>query len=159
MNTIMIQYYPLFELYQALRTQLMEILVDEDLSFKPSGQNISLGALCRDIGDTEQAYIQSFKSFKLDFSYRNQDPGIEGSVEKLFAWFGQLDGELKAVVEGLSEEDIQNRKIDRGGGFELSPAIQLDVYKEALLIFYGKSSIYLKAMGKTLPEQWQQWIG
>jgi hypothetical protein len=32
------------------------------------------------------------------------------------------------------------------------------IYREALLIFYGKASIYLKALGKTLPEQWQAWI-
>jgi IS605 OrfB family transposase len=32
-------------------------------------------------------------------------------------------------------------------------------YKEALLIFYGKVSMYLKAIGKILPEQWQEWIG
>jgi hypothetical protein len=27
-----------------------------------------------------------------------------------------------------------------------------------LLIFYGKASVYLKALDKTLPEQWQAWI-
>jgi hypothetical protein len=35
----------------------------------------------------------------------------------------------------------------------------LEIYKEALLIFYGKTSVYLKATGKELPEQWLAWIG
>jgi hypothetical protein len=80
-------------------------------------------------------------------------------VTKLSGWFEELDGELGATVEGLSEDDVRNRTIDRGGDFSLPPQIQLDVYKEALLIFYGKVSVYLRAMGKTLPKQWQEWIG
>ena len=159
MNSIMNNYFPVFEMYQALRNQLMELLTDEDLSFRPDVSNPTLGALCREIGEVEYSYIQSFKTFKQDFSYRKKEPGLEVSVEKLTAWFEELDNELKATVEGLSEEAIQNRVIDRGGDFTLPPQIQLEVYKEALLIFYGKVSVYLKAMGKTLPKQWQEWIG
>ena len=48
--------------------------------------------------------------------------------------------------------------IDRGHNFLLRPNIQLEVYKEALHIFYGKTSVYLKAMGKERPQQWQDWI-
>lgn len=40
----------------------------------------------------------------------------------------------------------------------LSPAIQSEIYKEALLIFYGKVDVYLKAMGKPRPEQWAIWM-
>lgn len=159
MNSIMQGYYPVFEMYQALRNQLMELLTDNDLGYQPGGQNPTLGALCREIGEAEHAYIESFKTFKQDFSYRNEEPGLAGSVEKLSTWFGELDRELKTTISGLSEEDIQNRKIDRGGDFTLPPQIQLEVYKEALLIFYGKVDVYLKALGKTLSQQWQDWIG
>ncbi len=66
-------------------------------------------------------------------------------------------------VAGLSEDDIANRRIVRGDfdvdDFAPLPKVQLDVYREALLIFYGKVSVYLRAMGKTLPRQWQEWIG
>src|SRR5262245_40798590 len=150
MNSIMREYFPTFQLYQAMRDQLMEILADDDLSFQPGGANRPLGELCREIGEVENAYIQSFKTFTLDFSYRNTTPGLEGSVARLSGWFAELDRELKATVEGLSEDDIKSRKIDRGH-FALPPMIQLDVYKEALLIFYGKAIVYLRAMGKTLP--------
>lgn len=159
MSSILIDYYPIFELYQSLRAQLMEILSDKDLGFSPGGGNLPLGVLCREIGEVEYSYIQSFKTFKQEFSYRNPEPGLQSSVEKLSTWFAELDHELKSTVGSLSEEDLQQRKIDRGGNFRLAPRVQLEVYKEALLIFYGKADVYLKALGKDLPEQWQEWIG
>jgi hypothetical protein len=110
------------------------------------------------MGEVEYAYIESFKTFKQDFSYRNEEPGLEQSVDRLTAWFKQLDSDLKAAIEGLTEHDVQHRMIDRGGDFKLPPRIQLMVYQEALLLFYGKVSVYLKAMGKPRPKQWQDWI-
>jgi hypothetical protein len=115
--------------------------------------------LCREIGEVEYSYIQSFRTFELDFSYRVNKASFEESVDQLMAWYHDLDKELESVVASISQQDIDNRKIDRGGGFLLSPETQLDVYKEALLIFYGKSSVYLKALQKQLPEQWVDWIG
>jgi len=158
MNSIMTEYYPVFELYQALRNQLMGLLHDDDLGFRPDDHNPTLGALCREMGEVQHAYIQSFRTFKMDLSYRNQESGLDRSIKRLVAWYEHMDQELKEVVSGLSEEVLSDRKIDRGGNFTVSPRIQLDIYKEALLIFYGKASVYLKMMDKTLPEQWQQWI-
>ena len=158
MNSIMKEYYHVFEMYQALRNQLMELVDDEDLAYTPGGDNPTLGALCKEMGEVEHAYIQSFQTFQQDFSYRNEEPGLDGSVARLSAWFQALDGELRAAIEALSEEDLQNRTIDRGGGFIVPPRIQLEIYKEALLIFYGKVSVYLKAMGVPRPQQWQDWI-
>ncbi|MDV7395315.1 hypothetical protein RZS08_28265, partial [Arthrospira platensis SPKY1] len=89
---------------------------------------------------------------------RAEKPEFETSVAEIKAWFSRLDAELKETVAGLSEEVIQNKLVDRGGNFKLPPRIQLEVYREALLIFYGKASVYLKAMGKPRPKQWQAWI-
>ncbi|MGD8397231.1 MAG: hypothetical protein PVG11_00090 [Anaerolineae bacterium] len=158
MNSIIEQQGPILEQTQALRTQLMEILADGDLGYSPGGDNPTLGALCREMGEVEQAYITSFQTFEMDFSYRVEDPELARSVERLAAWFEALDRELQATLASLSEEEIQNRVIDRGGGFIIPPTFQLHVYREALLIFYGKASVYLKALEKTLPEQWQTWI-
>ena len=157
MNSIMAEYYPTFRMYQALRTQLMDSLSDDDLGYTPGGANLPLGALCVEIGETEHAYVQSFKTFAIDFSYRNPEPGIEMSAARLAAWFQVLDAELESTVAGLSEEDIKTRQIDRGG-WSLPALIQLEVYKEALLIFYGKVSVYLKAMDRPRSQQWQDWI-
>ena len=158
MNSLIENYYPTFELYQILRSQLMGILTNEDLMFDPGGENMTLGALCRQIGETQQSYIESFINFTQDFSYRNEQSGLAESVDRLTVWYADLDRELKSVVSALSEEDLANRTIDRGGNFVVSPAIQLEIYKEALLIFYGKADIYLKAMGKKRPKQWAAWI-
>jgi uncharacterized damage-inducible protein DinB len=159
MNSIMTAYWPIFEMYQRLRNQLMEILTDEDLRFSPGGTNPTFGALCKEIGEIEYAYIESFKNFQIDFSYRNPEPGLEQSVARLTTWFAELDQELKATIAGLSEEEVQNRMVVRGPDFQLSPQIQLNVYQEALLIFYGKATVYCKALNKELPQQFREWIG
>lgn len=158
MNQLIDEYYPVFTMYQELRQQLMDVLKDEDLTFSPGGAATPLGMLCREIGEVEQSYIDSFRTFTQDFSYRNEAPGLEQSVERLAAWYGELDAALRDAVAALTPEDLALRTIDRGHGFEVPPAIQLQIYQEALLIFYGKVSIYLKAMGKTLPGRWATWI-
>ena len=157
MNSILTDYYPTFRMYQALRTQLMDSLSDDDLGYTPGNANRPLGALCVEIGETEHAYVQSFKASAIDFSYRNPEPGLETSVARLETWFQALDAELEATIAALTDEDVKTRQIDRGG-WSLPPLIQLEVYKEALLIFYGKASVYLKAMGKPRSQQWQDWI-
>jgi hypothetical protein len=43
--------------------------------------------------------------------------------------------------------------------FSPLPKAQLDVYREALLIFYGKVTVYLHAIERPLPGQWGDWIG
>jgi len=159
MNSIMSSYFPTFQLYQAIREQLIQTLSDQDLGYTPGGANPPLGVLCREIGEVERAYIDSFKTFVLDFSYRNATPGLENSVAQLAAWYADLDAELKATIEGLSEQDINGRLVDRGGDFKLPPQIQLNIYQEALLIFYGKAIVYLRAIGKTPPQQMQDWLG
>ncbi len=158
MNSIITHYYPILETYQELREQLMTTLEDEDFDYRPTARNPTLGELCREIGEVEQAYIESFKAFRLDFTYRNEQPELESSVALLSAWYAALDRELQTAIESLSEDDVKNRRIDRGH-FSLPPQIQLDVYKEALLLFYGKVSVYLRAMGKTPPQRWQDFIG
>ena len=158
MNSLMQQQGPVLEQTQALRDQLMEILTDEDLGYSPGGDNPTLGALCREMAEVQQSYIISFQTFEQNFDYRIEDPGLETSVEQISARFQAMDHELEAALETLSEEDIQKRLIDRGGGFVVPVTLQVHIYREGLLIFYGKASVYLKALGKTLPEQWQAWI-
>lgn len=160
MNSIIKDYYPLFQSYQALRDQLTEMLTDADLAYRVAGDATpTLGALCCDIGDTEYAYIQSFKTFTHEYTYHNPDPQRERSVAALTAWYAQLDSDLCVAIEAISEADCAKRAIERGGGFTVLPPAQIAIYNEALLIFYGKASIYLKGLGKTLPQQWQDWIG
>ncbi len=159
MNSLMQNYYPTFKMYQDVRDGLMDSLSDDDLAYSPGGENPTLGALCREIGEIEYSYIQSFKTFTQNFDYRNEAPGLESSVTALKAWYAELDAELKAIVAAFSDAELQDKIINRGDNFKLPIQIQLDVYKEALLIFYGKAMVYLKAMGKERPYQLESWIG
>ncbi len=79
------------------------------------------------------------------------------SVDKLKTWYKQLDEELESALEAVSDEDVANKQMDRDG--YMAPVhISLDILREALLIFYGKVSVYAKAMGKPLTQTWQDWI-
>jgi hypothetical protein len=151
-----------FEAYQALRGQLMNVISDADLARDLGGETLTLGALCREIGEVEQAYIDSFRTFRRDFSYRHPDPAIELDRSALIDWFRDLDAGLRAVLEGLSDADlrrpIEGADVDPGG-FSFLPMVQLDIYREALLLFYGKASIYLRAFGIPLPGDFPSWIG
>ena len=68
---------------------------------------------------------------------------------------------LQAAIEAVTEDDATNRRFIRADLPDFSPLLpqELDIYREALLIFYGKASIYLRAMGRELPGDWQAWIG
>jgi hypothetical protein len=68
-----------------------------------------------------------------------------------------------AAIEALSEDDIEHRQIVRSDFDEsfFAPLVkqQLDTYREALLIFYGKISVYMKSLGRPRSEAWRSWIG
>ena len=157
MNRYMQEKWPWIEGTHGMRSQLLDILDDADLSFSPGGQNMTLGALLREMRETEYAYIQSLKTFKQDWSYRNTEAGLESSIGQIRAWYQTLDDEMKAAVSDLSDEDLA-KTVDRGG-FSTPVDLQLDVYLQALLIFFGKATVFLKAMNKSLPQPIQEYIG
>ena len=148
---------PILESTQELRHQLMSVLKDDDLSFKPGTNNLTLGEICRQMGEVEQSYINSFRSFAQDFDYR-QSEDIAGSVKKMAAWYEELDRDLVSVLKGLDDSDLQKR-VERGHGFSPPATVQYHIYRESLLIFYSKVHVYLKALGKKVPGSWQWWIG
>lgn len=157
MNRYMTEKWSWIEGTHGMRSQLLDTLTDADLAFNPGGQNMTLGALFRQSGEVEYSYIQSLKTFQQDWSYHNEESGLESSVVRLKAWFEELDAEMKATVAAFSDEDL-TKTIDRGG-FAMPVDLQLDVYLQALLIFLGKATIYLKAMSKPLPQTIQEYIG
>jgi hypothetical protein len=152
-----------FAEYQVLRNELMELLTDDDLSYRPGATAFSLGELCREIGDIEHSYVEALRTFQQDFDWRNPDPLMGRSVGALREWYADLDRRLAIALEALTEDEVTNRRVTRHDfdveEFSPGPRQELDVYREALLIFYGKVSIYLRAMDKTLSGHWQAWIG
>jgi uncharacterized damage-inducible protein DinB len=157
MNRYMLEKWPWIEGSHGMRSQLLDILSDADLVFSPGGQNMTLGALCRQMGEIEHSYIESLKTFQQDWSFRNTEADLESSAARLKAWFQTLDDSLKATVSALSDEDLK-KTVDRSG-YPMPLELQLDVYLQALLIFFGKATIYLKAMNKALPQQIQEYVG
>lgn len=157
MNSVVTENGDMLTGTHAMRNGLLENLTDEDLSFQING-NPTLGELFRELGEVERSYSDSFKTFTQDFSYRHADKSVETSVAALTAWFNELDADLMEALGALSEDDIQNKTIDREG-FSPSPGVQLQIYMQAILIAYGKLTIYFRAMGKALGEQWEAWIG
>jgi uncharacterized damage-inducible protein DinB len=158
MNQLIENEFPLRQ-SQNLRYDLMDTLTDSDLAYKLPGDNPTLGELCREIGDIEQSYIDSFKTFKHDWSSHNRDPELATSVGRLKAWYQALDEEFEAVVREFSDDDLKNKQIDRGHDFTVPPLVQFEIYHEAILIFYAKASVYLKALQKSVNDQWQSWVG
>ena len=142
---------------QELRRQLLAVLGDADLGCRPAPGCLSLGELCREVGEIQHTYVESFRTFRHDFSYRH-DPEAAGSVARLAEWYAQLDAELEEVLEGLEEADLA-RTVDRGHGFAPPVPVQFHIYREALLIFYAKAHVYLKALGKQVDGPWRWWIG
>jgi hypothetical protein len=157
MNSLVNNQFGLLHETQSMRNDLMAILSDSDLRYRLPGNNVTLGELCRQSGEIEYTYIESFRTFKQDFSYHCDDPELATSVEKLSAWLKSLDAELDATLSGLSEEDLKTKRIDRG--FSVPVEVQFHIYREALIIFYGKASLYLRALEKELPGLFPTWIG
>lgn len=155
-NSFMETQWSMFEGSHGMRTELLDTLSDQDLLFSPGGTNMTLGELCREFGEIQHSYIESLKTFKQDWSYRNTEPGLATSVEKLKAWFAVLDADMEATLEAFSEDDLK-KTIDRGYPFTVD--VQLQIYLQALLIFFGKATIFIRAMNRPLPGAWQEWIG
>lgn len=158
MNSLMEQQSELLESTMELRRDLLSVLTDADLAFRLPGRNGTLGELCRESGEIEQAYINGFKHFKQDFDYRHPDPAVTTQVDKLRAWLESLDKDLVETLKALDEADLQ-KPVDRGYGFAPSVTMNFHIYREALLIFYAKANVYLKALDKRVPGKWAWWIG
>ena len=158
MNSYMENKWSWIEASHGMRNGLVGTLTDADLSFSPGGQTMTLGALCREMGDIEHAYLESIKTFKQDFNYRNTDASMETSVAKLVAWYEEMDEDLKATISAFSEEDLK-KTVNRSSGFQAPVDIQLEIYIQALFIFFGKITIYLKIMNKPLDKSILEYIG
>ena len=64
---------------------------------------------------------------------------------------------MKTLVAEMSDDDL-TKTVDRGG-FAMPVEMQLDVYLQALLIFFGKASIYCKALNIEMTPVFNEYIG
>jgi uncharacterized damage-inducible protein DinB len=157
MNTLVQNEFNILHETQNIRGELMDTLSDADLAYKLPGDNPTLGELCVEMGQVERSYIDSFRTLKQNWSYAAVDPSLKGSGARLKAWYQELDAELDAVLSGLDEQVVQTGIIERG--FPAPVRVQFHIYREALLIFYGKAACYLKAIQRPVPKQMSEWMG
>jgi hypothetical protein len=155
-NSLMSEHAELLADTQGFRTAMLDLLTDADLAYALPG-NPTLGELCREMGETEVGYIGSFARFEHAWGYHHDDPSVMTSVDVLRSWYASLDAELHSALEALSEEEIATKRL-RGGGWA-SVTKEFHLYREALLIFYAKCGVYLRALGKPLSEAWIDWMG
>lgn len=157
-NTLVEKEFWLLDLTYRLRHSMLGWLTDADLSFTLPGSP-TLGALCRESVASERAYLESFRSFELLGFNPETDPQTETSVAALTTAWNTQEQAMRAVLSALSEDVIQTQTIHRGGEFAPSLLLNFQFYRESLLIFAARASLYLKALAKPLDHQWLDWIG
>ena len=145
--------------HHSMRDHLLTVLSDADLAYKLPGQNPTLGGLLVAMGDIQGVYTHSFESLVLDWEHRRIPPPSPITIASLRAWFAAHDDAMDVALSRFTEEELHIDRIDRGHGFIASPFVQHQIYREAVYIFYGKLSVYLKALERDAGEQWEQWIG
>ena len=154
-NRLLAEHRELLDDTQSFRPMLLDLLTDDDLAFALPG-NPTLGELCREMGEWEHGYIRSFREFRHVWGYHHDDATVETSVTALRAWYEALDADLLTALEALTDDDLATRKV-RGEWADLTKEFHL--YREALLMFYAKAGVYLRALGKPISEAWLDWMG
>ena len=145
--------------HHSMRDLLLTVVSDADLSYKMPGWNPTLGELLIEMGDLQGVYTHSFATLTFDWAHRQLPPPAPVTVSSLKDWFAVQDDAMAAALGRFSDEELRVNAIDRGNGFVASPFVQHQVYREAVYIFYGKLSVYLKALERDAGQDWAGWIG
>ena len=145
--------------HHSMRDHVLTLVSDADLAYKLPGHNPTLGELLVQMGEVQGVYTHSFETFTLDWSHRQVPPPAPMTVASLGAWFEAQDDAMKAALSRFTPDELHVDRIDRGHGFVASPFVQHQVYREAVYIFYGKLSVYLKALEISPGEEWAAWVG
>jgi hypothetical protein len=140
-----------------VRDRLLAEVHDDDLAFALPG-NPSLGELLAEHASAQQAYVDSFATRRTDWGAISFDSALASSISALAERFAQLDGDLVLALEDLGDGDPGNPEIDRDG-WTISAGGQLHTLREALIITMGKAVVYLRALGRPIPERVQDWVG
>jgi hypothetical protein len=145
--------------HHSMRDHLLTLVSDDDLAYKLPGNNPTLGRLLVEMGDIQGVYTNSFDTLTLDWAHRHLAPPDPITVAGLRTWFEAHDDAMNRALSRFSDEELRQDRIDRGGGFVASPFVQHQIYREAVYIFYGKLSVYLKALERDAGPEWAAWVG
>ena len=145
--------------HHAMRDHLLTVVSDADLAYKLPGQNPTLGELLVELGDVQGVYTHSFETFTLDWTHRQLPAPAPIAIAGLQAWFAAQDDAMKQALDRFTDDELRIDRVDRGHGFIASPFVQYEIYREAVYIFYGKLSVYLKALERDAGPEWAAWVG
>jgi hypothetical protein len=145
--------------HHSMRDHLLTVVSEADLAYKLPGQNPTLGELLVELGNVQGVYTQSFETLTLDWRHRQVPPPAPITIASLQTWFVAQDDAMRKALSRFTDEQLQVDQIDRGHGFIASPFVQVQIYREAVYIFYGKLSVYLKALERDAGEEWAAWVG
>ena len=70
MNALIKEHGELLSETQSFRTGMLAQLTDGDLAYALPG-NMTLGDLCREMGETEHGYVAAFSRFEHEWGYRH----------------------------------------------------------------------------------------
>lgn len=145
--------------HHSMRDHLLTLVSDADLGYRLPGRNPSLGELLVEMGDLQGVYTHSFETFTLDWAHRELPRPQPITVANLQAWFATHDEAMNRALSRLTEEELRDERIDRGSGFIASAYVQHEIYREAVYIYYGKLSVYLRALDRDAGAEWAAWVG
>jgi hypothetical protein len=145
--------------HHSMRDHLLTVVSDDDLAYALPGTNPTLGELLVEMGNLQGAYTHSFETSALDWGHRQLPPPRPISVAGLRSWYAAQDDAMKRALDRFSPDELRVDGIDRGNGFIVSPFVQYEIYREAVFIFYGKLSVYLKALERDAGAEWAGWVG
>lgn len=149
----------LLRLTVQMRLHLYDVLTDDDLAYRLPGSNLTLGELCREVIEVQQDYLESFKTQKLEFKPNSAPAELATSLAAIKARTDVLDALVEQALANLKDDEIAGMIIERAGGWKIPIKLNYQFYREALLIFFAKVSLYLKALNKPLNHQWIDWMG
>ena len=158
MNRLIQQRAHMIDLSHTLRDELFEGLSDADLEFSPGGTAPTLRALLLEQANVQAAYAESFRTLKLKFG--ETTPAGQQSTEEIRARFAQLDAELIGALAALSDDDLRRPHDPRGlkaPGYTVETSYY--TYRESVLIFAARASIYLRALGREVPTLMKSFVG
>ena len=158
MNRLVQQRTHMIDLTHSLRDEVFKASSASDLDFSPGGQAHTLRGLLLEQADIQAAYAESYRTFKLKFA--DATPVHDQSIEEIRARFAQLDAELLQALEALSDEDLKRPHDPRGlkaPGYTVETSFY--TYRESVLIFAARASVYLRALGREVPALMKSFVG
>ncbi len=136
-----------------LRKSVLDIITDGELEVRLGGQSQSLREILLELAAWQGSYAKSFKTFKLSFV---PQPEHLSNVAEFKTHFEALDTELTENLKALTDADLE-KTVDRGT-WSIPVTGQFHVFRENILIFAAKASVYLRIWNKPFDQQFKDWI-